>query len=97
MFNCHKFGHNISKCHYDINDVEERANYVDKEEGEEPTLMLALKDDERDDRNSWYLDNGASNHICGYKKKFMELDKKVKGNASFRDTSKVQIEGNVPF
>ena len=66
-YNYHKFGHYASKCHYNTNGVEERASFVDKEKGEEPTLLLALKDDERDDRNSWYLDNGASNHMSGYK------------------------------
>jgi hypothetical protein len=27
----------------------------------------------------WYLNNGASNHICGDKDKFMELDEAIKG------------------
>ena len=34
FFNAHKFGHYALKCCYDTNGVEERANFVDKEEGE---------------------------------------------------------------
>ena len=31
--------------------------------------------------------------MCGCKEKFVELDEKVKGNVSFGDSSKVQIQG----
>ena len=42
-FNCHKFGHYASKCRYYTNGVEERANFVNNEECEELTLLLALR------------------------------------------------------
>ena len=68
------------------------ANLVgDKEEDEEPTLFLSLNNEENDDKCLWYLDNGASNQICSYKEKFVELKEKVKGNVSFGDSSKVKI------
>ncbi|RDY09483.1 hypothetical protein CR513_06141, partial [Mucuna pruriens] len=35
----------------------------------------------------------TSNHMCGYKEKFVELEEKVRGNVSFGDSSKVQIQG----
>lgn len=45
---------------YGTNGVEESAGIIGKEEVEEPILLLALKDDERDKKSLWYLNNGAS-------------------------------------
>ncbi|KAH0650572.1 hypothetical protein KY284_030484 [Solanum tuberosum] len=65
------------------------VNLVDNNKDEdESTLLLAFKED-TDDCSSWYLDNGASNHMCGHKDKFVEIKKTVKGNMSFGDTSKI--------
>ncbi|XP_027348127.1 uncharacterized protein LOC113859596 [Abrus precatorius] len=90
-FNCHKYGHYSWKCR---TNVEENANFIgEKAEDEEPTLLLALNNEEKCDKCLWYLNNGASNHMCGYRKKFLELDEKVKGNVSFGISSKVQIQG----
>nr|GEZ09345.1 zinc finger, CCHC-type [Tanacetum cinerariifolium] len=45
------------------------------------------------DTSLWYLDNGASNHMTGYKDKFRELDRSIQGSVKFGDGSKVRIEG----
>ncbi|XP_070027731.1 uncharacterized protein [Nicotiana sylvestris] len=93
-YNCHKFGYYSWECR---SNVEEKANLVDdKKEEDESTLLMTLKEEDRDDCSSWYLDNGASNHICGCKEKFVEINKMVKDNVSFGDTSKVQIKGIDP-
>lgn len=45
------------------------------------------------EENTWYLDNGASNHMTGHREKFETLDKTVRGEVKFGDGSLVQIEG----
>ncbi|XP_070040142.1 uncharacterized protein [Nicotiana tomentosiformis] len=58
-------------------DVATTKKIMDKEEVES-TLLMALKEEDKDDCSSWYLDNGASNHMCGCKEKFVEINKTVK-------------------
>ena len=41
----------------------------------------------------WYLDNGASNHMTGQRKKFSDLDESVTGEVRFGDGSTVIIKG----
>ena len=40
----------------------------------------------------WYLDLGASNHMCGKKELFMELAEGVHGSMSLGDSLKLPIE-----
>jgi len=42
---------------------------------------------------TWYLDNGASNHMTGDREKFRELDSSVTGKVRFGDGSGVDIQG----
>uniref|UniRef100_A0A6I9QLT5 Uncharacterized protein LOC105037627 n=1 Tax=Elaeis guineensis var. tenera TaxID=51953 RepID=A0A6I9QLT5_ELAGV len=84
---------NRERYHNENNQVHEKVNYAKKEEGEDGILLLAEKEEEASNENIWYLDTGASNHMCGYKHMFKELDETVEGNISFGDTSKVQVKG----
>lgn len=50
-YNCHKYGHFSWQCRYN---VEEKANLVkNKDEAEEPTLLLALKKNEEKEKSLW--------------------------------------------
>ena len=67
---------------------------MEKKEGmEESTLLLVLKKEEQEDSSTWYLDNGASNHMCREKKMFVMFDEYARGDILFGDSSKIQIKG----
>lgn len=41
----------------------------------------------------WYLDNGASNHMTGFRSKFKSLDESITGQVRFGEGSTVDIKG----
>uniref|UniRef100_A0A803LBQ1 Uncharacterized protein n=1 Tax=Chenopodium quinoa TaxID=63459 RepID=A0A803LBQ1_CHEQI len=93
-YNCDKYGHFAWECY--SKKVQEETNLIeDKEDVEDSTMLLALKiEDKRDENCTWYLDNGASNHMTGDKNKFVDLDKTVIGNVTFGDGSKMADSPN---
>ncbi|XP_070056949.1 uncharacterized protein [Nicotiana tomentosiformis] len=64
---------------------------------EESKDLDSMMEEDKDDCSSWYLDNGANNHMCVCKEKFVDINKTVRGNVSFGDTSKIQIEDSEPM
>ncbi|KAJ4716957.1 Retrovirus-related Pol polyprotein from transposon TNT 1-94 [Melia azedarach] len=92
-YNCQKFGHYASACRAYNNEVEEKANYVEEKNQGDETVLLAYKDNSGGQENTWYLDTGASNHMCGKRSMFVELDESTNGNVSFGDDSKIAVKG----
>ena len=41
----------------------------------------------------WYLDNGASNHMTGYKRYFSSVNTSITGKVRFGDDSRIDIKG----
>jgi len=64
---------------------------VDLEEKVTPELNFTGEEEPKN--NVWYLDNGASNHMCGDRLKFRDINQTVSGKVRFGDGSSVEIEG----
>ncbi|PKU78070.1 Retrovirus-related Pol polyprotein from transposon TNT 1-94 [Dendrobium catenatum] len=92
-YNCNKFGHFAKECRAPKSKVNEKVNYVEEERKEDDILLLAYKNNEKCEDGTWYLDTGASNHMCGKRSMFVELDETVGGNVSFGDDSKIEVKG----
>jgi len=90
-YNCGKPGHYANEC-WSEKKVKENANLVEKE-ANDGVLMMAHKDTTSESDTIWYLDTGASNHMCGHKHLFVEMKEIDDGHVSFGDASKVQVKG----
>ncbi|KAM1224418.1 hypothetical protein ACFX13_043994 [Malus domestica] len=60
--------------------------------GEEFTVLLALHDISSQ-QDVWYLDSGASNHMCGKNEFFAKLKDGPYGSVSLGDSLKLPVEG----
>jgi len=89
MLHCGKYGHYARDC-YAKKRVEEDANLVKKDEG---ILIMANEGITMDIDVEWYLDNGASNHMCGHKHLFIDIREIEDEHVSFEDSTKVPIKG----
>ena len=88
-YNCHKFGHYSRKCRAPNNRIKEKTNYTEQKTEECETLLLAQNSDDKGIENTWYVDTGTSNHMCGKISMFVELNESVCGNVLFGDNSKI--------
>jgi len=91
-FRCHRYGHYKSECRTNLNKQRvERTNFVEKEE--EISLLMVCHEKEETQPNMWYLDTGCSNHMCGDKKMFFDLDETYNNTVKFGDDSIVSVMG----
>ena len=55
---------------------------------------MAQEEDDANEESLWYLDSGASNHMCSHERLFRELQKiEAADHVSFGDASKVEVKG----
>ncbi|KAJ1436780.1 Zinc finger, CCHC-type [Sesbania bispinosa] len=95
-YNCGKLGH-ISKDCRSEKKKEEPTNFLAEEEDEGLLLVINIPETEVklscSNNSVWYLDTGASNHMCGDERLFKILSKVESGSISFSDASKVVVKG----
>lgn len=91
-FRCHRYGHYKSECQTDLNKRSgDQTNFAEKEE--EVSLLMVCHMKEETQQNMWYLDIGCSNHMCGEKEAFFNLDESFRSSVKFGDNSKISVMG----
>nr|KYP38812.1 Retrovirus-related Pol polyprotein from transposon TNT 1-94 [Cajanus cajan] len=102
-YNCGKYGHIAKYCRAKSRSEEKGKNLLTEEEDEEAGILMMTQSSETKlqaeldssclNNSVWYLDTGASNHMCGEESFFNELIKVKAGFVSFGDDSKVAVKG----
>ena len=103
-FKCDKLGHYASECPYKELKLQETCEKKEDDTHEAGELMVNEvvylnerkvnpKNFETNLENTWYLDNGASNHMSGNRLFFQDLDERVTGQVIFGDDSCIDIVG----
>ncbi|KAL6321590.1 hypothetical protein AAG906_024591 [Vitis piasezkii] len=70
-YKCHQLGH----FQYECPKWEKGAHYAELDEKEEMLLMSYVELNQSRKEDVWFLDSGCSNHMCGNKLWFSDLDK----------------------
>jgi len=100
-YNCNQFGHYSTECQRKAPlEVREQANYAEEDANSRGAAALFVQQGLGENQeNIWYLDSGASNHMCGQRDLFDDLDETIQGLVIFGDTSKVPFKGkgNIPI
>ena len=105
-FRCDKTGHFAMDCPDRLLKLQEAQETKDIDTQEAEDLMMHevillnernmnLKDFETNQggENTWYLDNGASNHMTGNRSYFHNIDETITGKVRFGDDSRIDIKG----
>lgn len=86
-YKCHKLGH----YQYECPKWENNANYAEFDEAEEMVLMAHAEIERKE--KVWFLDSGCSNHMCGEKEWFSDIDEDYKHHVKLGDNSKMAVMG----
>ncbi|KAJ0048663.1 hypothetical protein Pint_16358 [Pistacia integerrima] len=90
-WNCKHYGHYASEC---PSKEDKTANFAEGSNNvEDESSLLFVHDEPLEGGDLWYLDSGASNHMCGRKEVFVELHDHICGPVTLGDTSKLAIAG----
>ncbi|KMT17950.1 hypothetical protein BVRB_2g034700 [Beta vulgaris subsp. vulgaris] len=105
-YRCDKKGHYASECPDRLLKLQEAMEKKDDDTHEADELMMheimylnenkvqpSIFEGELDTEKVWYLDNSASNHMCGNRRFFFDLDETITGKVRFGDDSRVDIKG----
>ena len=71
----------------------ERANFAEKEKEQVVSILMVCHVMEETQQNLWDLDTSCSNHMCGDKEVFSELDETFHNTVKFGDNSTIFAMG----
>ncbi|KAI3768676.1 hypothetical protein L2E82_19506 [Cichorium intybus] len=96
-YNCHKLGHYSYEC-----PNAKEANYAGFDANEEIMLMAdggegdsgCMVHVKRENKGLlWFLDSGCSNHMCGDKGRFVDLDQSFSNTVKLGNNTRMKVEG----
>ena len=95
-YNCHKCGHYADECrskgnNHASNCAQEDSNHEQDEEDHE--VLMTTTSNENPNNQTWYLDTGCTNHMCGQKELFADLDDSFRTKVKFGDGRFVPVIG----
>jgi hypothetical protein len=88
-YNCQKFRHYVSDCRSKPARQFGQTNFIEASTQDNPTLLLARNNVEKQN-DMWFLDSGASNHMCGKNDLFLDMEG-IKRNVSLDDSIKLDV------
>nr|KYP42102.1 Retrovirus-related Pol polyprotein from transposon TNT 1-94 [Cajanus cajan] len=88
-FACHKLGHFQWECNKGV------ANFAESQvESEEHMLLMAYVEEiEQHKTDMWFLDSGCSNHMCGKREYFSDLDENFTDLVKLGNNSNIVVNG----
>ena len=95
-YNCHKRGHYANECrskgdNHAGNCAQEDNNHIQDEE--DHAVLMATTLNETPNNQPWYLYIGCTNHMCGQKELFADLDDSFHTKVKFGDDRFVPVTG----
>ncbi|CAL1397608.1 unnamed protein product [Linum trigynum] len=92
-YKCHKMGHFRHECPEWYNN--QHVNYSTSSELKDDVLLMAFLEEHKGEQNEacWFLDSGCSNHMCGNKNWFTDLDTSFKGSVRLGNDSRLDVAG----
>jgi len=95
-YNCHKRDHYENECrskgdNHVANCAQEDSNR--EQNKEDHVVLMAATSNETPNNQTWYLDTGCTNHMCGQKDLFAYLDDSFRTKVKFGDGRFVSVTG----
>lgn len=88
-FKCHNLGH----FQYERPKWDKEANYTEVNEEDEMLLMSYVESHEVKQNDAWFLDSGCSNHMCGNRGMFTNLDESFLHSVKLGNNSRMNVVG----